>query len=99
MADITAGPVVILSIEDCRALASSLRDVPDEAVHAARLILEAALVARDSDICDDGYVDIFQAASILGVSERTVRRWCRSGRLPSVIENGAYAISREDIDA
>ena len=45
----------------------------------------------------DRYVSTIETADLLGVTERTVRRWCVSGRLPAVRAGTAWLIFREGI--
>ena len=44
------------------------------------------------------YVGLAEAARLLGMSPRTLRRWLRDGRLPyDVSEGGEPVLRREDI--
>lgn len=45
------------------------------------------------------YYSVEEAARILGVSEETVRRWCRRGKIPGVKRFGReFLIPRTSID-
>ena len=45
------------------------------------------------------YMRAGKIARLLGMTERTVRRWIASGELPSVKIGGARLVSREDLEA
>lgn len=48
---------------------------------------------------DDASLDLQRAADELGVHYQTAYRWVRSGRLPAVLVDGRYVVTRDDVDA
>lgn len=47
---------------------------------------------------DDVYLTVEEIAKQLRVSQDTVRRWIREGRLPAIDLIGQYRIKREDYE-
>ena len=47
---------------------------------------------------DDIYLTVEEVAKQLRVSQDTVRRWIREGRLPTIDLIGQYRIKREDYE-
>ena len=45
-----------------------------------------------------GLLSAADAAGIVGVTDRTVRRWINSGRLPHSVVDGQFMVSRSDLD-
>ena len=77
------------SFEDT--LRSIVRDVVREELHAAR---PAGL--RNSE-GDGGYLSISAAAKFAAVAPGTLRRWIRSGRLPTRRAGRVYRIGRTEL--
>ena len=46
----------------------------------------------------DEFLTIREVAQLLKLSEATIRKWCREGRLPALKLGKAYRIRRSDID-
>lgn len=46
----------------------------------------------------DEFLTTRQVAELLKLSEATVRKWCREGRLPAVKLGKSYRIRRSDLD-
>ena len=46
----------------------------------------------------DEFLTIREVAHLLKLSEATIRKWCREGRLPALKLGKAYRIRRSDID-
>jgi excisionase family DNA binding protein len=44
------------------------------------------------DVPDDVVLNPASIAELLGVSEETVRRWCRAGKIPCYAPGGHYVI-------
>ena len=47
------------------------------------------------------YLNAAEAARALGIGDKTIRRWLKSGRFPSAIvkQNGEYAIPEEEVES
>lgn len=55
-------------------------------------------IPRIFEILDDyNYYDVPEIAEIIGVSEETVRRWCRTSKLRVISPVGRYKVLGEDI--
>lgn len=51
-----------------------------------------------SDYMPDQCLTVVKAAERLGVSDKTVRRWIKSGKIEGFIEKGKYLIPRAEVD-
>lgn len=51
-------------------------------------------------VAREGEITARQAAKVLGVHARTVRRWCREGRFEHsrVTPSGRFYLSREEVE-
>jgi excisionase family DNA binding protein len=45
------------------------------------------------------WIGTAEAARALNVTDRCVRKWCRSGRLPATVSGGRWLINRNDLTA
>lgn len=60
--------------------------------YTPKSITEAFIMAADE------FLTTRQVAELLKLSEATVRKWCREGRLPAVKLGKSYRIRRSDLD-
>jgi excisionase family DNA binding protein len=101
---ITAGVLVDqeLAADVARALAAWVRaDATRYRPEVARLVAELEVVSARPSVRvrplddDEGPTEgVAEAARRLGVSARTVRRWCASDRLPATRRDGRWVIRR-----
>jgi excisionase family DNA binding protein len=56
---------------------------PAELDQVAQRVAEVVVAALASRPIEDGLIDKFQAAELLGCSAPTIERWTKSGEIPS----------------
>ena len=72
--------------------------VNDPILPFVRAERDALIEALNNSIADSAYVTTAEASKIAGVSEETVRNWCREGKVRHRrLPGGAYRLHVEDI--
>jgi len=67
------------------------------AISPTRLVAALRAHADDQQPVRQKLLNTNEAAKILGLSPFTVRRWCREGKLPTVVINTRHRIRQSDL--